>query len=205
MSSKKKIAAVVLTTVALSIGTVGVATASPSKSKSVSVRAISTTTTFNSMGDRMAGKKMGDREAELKAVLVVLVTKGTITQAQADAITAAVTAARAAKETMHDSDDAAKDGRRAAHQALIATTIGIDIATIKARLVAGETLGAIAGIKKPALISALVAEATKTIDEAVTAGKLTAARATTLKAELVVRITAQIDSVRGAIDILKGK
>lgn len=205
MSSNKKIAAVVLTTVALSIGTVGVATASPTKSKSLSVRATSTSTTFNANGNSMARQRMGGREAELVTVLAGLVTKGTITQAQADAITAALTAALAAKETMHDSNSTDTDAQRAAHEALIAATIGIDTATIKSRLIAGESLGAIAGAKKPALILALVAEATKTIDAAVTAGKLTAEQATSLKANLTVRITAQVDSVRGAMGTFKGK
>jgi hypothetical protein len=46
-------------------------------------------------------------------------------------------------------------------QALVATTIGIDAATIKTRLAAGESLAAIAGVKKDALIAALVAFKTK--------------------------------------------
>jgi len=202
MSSNKKIAAVVLTTVALSIGTVGVATASGPNGRFVSVKQSSTKISVNAFGNSMAGQKMGQREAELRTVLAGLVTKGTITQAQADAIIAALTAA---KETMHGSNNTAMGAQRAAHEALIATTIGIDIATIKSRLVAGETLGAIAGAKKLALITALVAEATKTIDAAVTAGKLTAERAATLKADLTVRITAQVDSARGAMGAFKGK
>ena len=91
MSSNKKIAAVVLTTVALSIGTVGVASAS--QSKSASIRTTTTKTTVNAIGNPMAGQMMGGQEAELKTILSGLVTKGTITQAQSDAITAAVTAA----------------------------------------------------------------------------------------------------------------
>lgn len=202
MSSNKKIVAVVLTTVALSIGTVGVATASNSSGKLVLLKQSSTRISVNAFGNSMARQKMDQREAELRTVLAGLVTKGTITQTQADAIIAALTAA---KEAMHDSNNTAMGAQRAAHEALIATTIGIDIATIKSRLVAGETLGAIAGAKKPALITALVAEATKTIDAAVTAGKLTTEQATTLKANLTVRITAQVDSVRGTMGAFKGK
>ena len=197
MSSNKKIAAVVLTTAALSIGSVGIATAS--QAKSASVRTNITKTTVNAFANPMAGQMMGGRESEFKSILAGLVTKGTITQAQSDAITAAVTAARVAHEADRDSDDAANSARRTAHEALIATTIGIDAATIKTRLAAGETLGAIAGAKKSALITALVAEATKAIDAAVTAGKMTAAQATNLKTGLTARITAAIDSVRGAM------
>ena len=152
----------------------------------------------------MAGQMMDGREAALKSILAGLVTKGTITQAQSDAITAAVTAARAAHEAGGGSDESANSARRTAHEALIATTIGIDAATIKTRLAAGETLGAIAGAKKSALITALVAEATKEIDAAVTAGKMTAAQATTLKTGLTERITTGIDSVRGAMGLGMG-
>ena len=197
MSSKKKIVAVVLTTAALSVGSVGVATAT--QGKSASVRTSISKTTVNAIANPMAGQMMDRRETALKSILAGLVTKGTITQAQSDAITAAVTAARDAHHADRDSESAANSARRAAHEALIATTIGIDAATIKTRLAAGETLGAIAGAKKSALITALVAEATKNIDAAVTAGKMTAAQATTLKSGLTARITAQIDSVRGAM------
>ena len=199
MSSNKKIAAVVLTTVALSIGTVGVAGASQAKSKSVSVRTTTTKTTVNAIANPMAGQKMGGQESELNTVLAALVTKGTITQAQSTAITAALTAARAAHDANRGADQAANDAQRLAHEALIASTIGIDSATIKTRLAAGETLGAIAGAKKSALITALVAEATKMIDAAVTAGKMTAAQATTLKSGLTAHVTAEVDSVRGAM------
>jgi hypothetical protein len=202
MSSNKKLVAVVLTTAALSIGSIGVATASPGKS--TSVRTSTTKTTVNAIANPMAGQMMDGREAELKSILAGLVTKGTITQAQSDAITAAVTAARTAHEADRDANEAAHNARRTAHEALIASTIGIDAATIKTRLQAGETLGAIAGAKKSALITALVAEATKDIDAAVTAGKMTAAQATTLKSGLTARVTAQVDSVRGEMGPGKG-
>ena len=92
---------------------------------------------------------------------------------------------------------AAHDAERAAHDALVAKTIGVDAAVIKTRLEAGETLGAIAGSKKAELIAVLVADHSKRIDADVTAGKLTAAQATTMKAGLVAHVTAKIDSVRG--------
>ena len=205
MSSNKKIAAVVLTTVVLSIGAVGATSASGFNGKSVSVKQSTTKISLNAFGNSKAGQKAHGFDAELRTVLTGLVAKGTITQAQSDAITVALSAAIASKREMHGSSDLAKDAQRAAHEALIATTIGIDIATIKSRLVAGETLGAIAGAKKPALITALVAEATKLIDAAVVAGKLSAEQAITLKANLTVRITAQVDSAQGAMGILKGK
>ena len=57
-------------------------------------------------------------------------------------------------------------------------------------------VAAIAGAKKDALITALVADETKRIDAAVTAGKLTAAQATTLKSTLTARVTTQVNAVR---------
>ena len=86
---------------------------------------------------------------------------------------------------------------RAATDALISKTIGVDSATVRSRLAAGESLGAIAGAKKAELIAVLVADETKQIDAAVTAGKLTAAQATTLKAGLTAHVTAEVEEVRG--------
>jgi len=77
--------------------------------------------------------------------------------------------------------------------AVITATLGIDSTTLHTRLAAGESLATIAGAKKDALIAALVADETKQIDAAVTAGKLTAAQATTLKANLTAHITAEVN------------
>jgi hypothetical protein len=89
------------------------------------------------------------------------------------------------------------DAHRAAVEALVASTLGIDAATIKSRLAAGETLGVIAGAKKDALITALVALETKEIDARVTAGTMTAAQATAKKTDLAAHITQMVNSVRG--------
>jgi len=90
-----------------------------------------------------------------------------------------------------------QDADRAALEALVSTTIGVDTATIKSRLQAGESLAQIAGAKKDALIAVLVAEKTKHIDAAVTAGKLTAAQAVEKKAKLVAHVTEEINEVGG--------
>ena len=80
---------------------------------------------------------------------------------------------------------------------LITSTIGIDVATLKTRRQAGDSLATIAGSKTAALIAALVAAKTNEIDAAVTSGKLTAAKATTLKTNLTEHITAKVNQVRG--------
>ena len=185
MSTKKKIASIVITTVALTAGTVGISSAA---SKS--------TTTRVSVTKASATGVKGPR-AEVAAVLAALVTKGTITQAQSDAISAALAAAETAA---HPEGPKGAPGvgmpDPAATLSLISSTIGVDAATIQKRLAAGETLAAIAGAKKDALITALVAEESKRIDAAVTAGKLTAAQATTLKSTLTAHVTEEVNSVR---------
>jgi polyhydroxyalkanoate synthesis regulator phasin len=192
MSSKKRVIAVAITTVALTVGSVGIGQAA-SKAKVVSTKI--TRTSSNGVANPMA--KGGGHAADLAATLSALVAKGTITQAQADAITAAATAAETAKRAAKDAVHAAKDAARVALEALISKTIGVDSATIRTRLAAGESLGAIAGAKKAELIALLVADKTKRIDADVTAGKLTAEQATARKAGLTAHVTAEVDSVGG--------
>jgi len=200
MSSKKKVIAIAITTVALTVGSVGIGQAA-SNAKVVSTKI--TRTSSNGIANPMA--KGGGHAADLAATLSALVAKGTITQAQADAITAAATAAETAKRALKDANHAVKDAERVAFEALISKTIGVDSATIRTRLAAGETLGAIAGAKKAELIVVLVADKTKRIDADVTAGKLTAEQATTLKAGLTAHVTAKVDSVGGKRGLGKGK
>jgi len=188
--TKKKVIAIVVTTLALTAGSIGVAGAASKASQKVSVTKSST---------KVAGQAGVGPEQALATILKDLVTKGTLTQAQADAVTAAAAAAKAA----HDANRpmGPKGGPlntdRAAMEALVSTTIGVDSATIKSRLQAGESLAQIAGAKKDALIAALVAEKTKQINAAVTAGKLTAAQATEMKANLVAHVTEEVNEVGG--------
>jgi polyhydroxyalkanoate synthesis regulator phasin len=181
MSSKKKVVAIAITTVALTASSFGVANAA-SKAKV-------TRTTFTTVSNKAVGAP--GRGQELATLLSALVAKGTITQSQADAILAAQTAAEAARP------QGPKDGLKGGFDqklALISTTLGIDSPTVLSRLKAGESLATIAGTKKAALITALVADETKRIDAAVTAGKLTADQATTLKANLVAHVTAEVEA-----------
>jgi hypothetical protein len=261
MSSKKKIAAVAVTAVALSIGTVGVSTANAAKATKSVVKSANagTTTTTTGVPNPMAGgtaagkdghgprggglgpvkvladlvtkgtitqadsdaiaaahkafedaehapgatPTAGGPEADFKTVLTSLVGKNGFTQAKADAVLAAFVAAKPADlgngigPKGNPADQAARDADRAAVEALISSTVGLDAATIKTRLAAGESLATIAGAKKDALITALVAQETKEIDARVTAGTLTAAQATTIKADLTNRITTMVNSAPG--------
>jgi polyhydroxyalkanoate synthesis regulator phasin len=195
MSSKKKIVAIAITTAALTVGSVGFANAAPKSTTRVSTT--KTTARVSAIINPITSIKGGPVTA-VTSVLAALVTKGTITQAQADAIVTAVTAAQVAQREVEGSPKRVPHPDRAVIDKLISDSIGVDSATINSRLRAGESLATIAGAKKDVLIAALVAEATKRIDAAVTAGTLTAAQATTMKSTLVAKTTAQINETRGA-------
>jgi len=128
--------------------------------------------------------------SQVTTILSGLVSKGTLTQVQADAITAALTAAAPVRPIIAKS--------REATQAVITATLGITEADLKAARVAGKSLATLAGDKKAALITALVNLKSTQIDAAVTAGTLTAAQATTAKAGLTTRVTAMVESVPGS-------
>ena len=138
------------------------------------------------------------RGGGLDGVLSGLVGQGTLTQSQVDAIKKAI-------EDKHAAAHAAREAKTTEFQNLIATTIGLDTATITARLSAGESLGAIAGTKRQALIDALIAYHTKRIDQAVTDGKVTSAQATTLKAGLSAAVTFFVDRVPGRLHAELGR
>jgi len=145
-------------------------------------------------GSAIAAAAHGGRGpgGNLDGVLTGLKDKGTLTQSQIDAI-------KKALEDQRTSEQAARVAEATEFQKLITTTIGLDSATITTRLKAGESLGAIAGAKRQALIDALIAFHTKKIDQGVTDGKLTAAQATTLKAGLSASVTFFVDRVPGSL------
>ena len=194
MSSKKKIAAVAVTAIALSLGTVGVSSANAAKHSGTVAKSANA-----GVANPMAGNPAKGPEANFKTVLDGLVANKTITQAQADAVLAALVAARPAKIDNDGPrpDQATMDAHRAAQEAVVTSTLGLDAAAIKARLVAGESLAAIAGAKKDALIAALVAFETKDIDARVAAGTMTAVQATSMKADLTAHVTAAVNAVGG--------
>jgi polyhydroxyalkanoate synthesis regulator phasin len=116
-----------------------------------------------------------------------LVKNGTLTQAQVDAISKAMQDARGAGK-------AAYEAAKAERIKVITDALGIDAATLEAKRKAGQSLADIAGDKKDALITALVAYENKKIDAAVADGKLSAERATALKSKLTAGITAMVNN-----------
>jgi polyhydroxyalkanoate synthesis regulator phasin len=142
-------------------------------------------TTFASADDQM-GSKGGKGISNL---LSTLVTNGTITQSQADAITKTATDLRGAAKVL-------KQANRASLDAVVTSTLGISLDAVNTRMKAGESLAQIAGAKKDALIAALATEVNKQIDSAVTAGKVTAAQATAQKAKTTERVTNMVNNVK---------
>jgi hypothetical protein len=189
MASKKTVLAIAITTVALTAGSFGSAVAAPKSghvSKS-SMRTIATSVDAN---------KPGGAE-KLAALLSTLVAKGTITQAQADAIIAAQAAIKAEHEANKGAREAGKSiAPRVKGEllTLISTTVGLDTTTVVTRIKAGESLAAIAGAKKDALVAALVANQNARIDAAVTAGTVTAAQATILKSNVAAHVAKMVDA-----------
>lgn len=128
-----------------------------------------------------------DRRAHLAEALAPLVTDGTITQAQADKVIAAIDAAAP--------DHGPRGGGKRAE--LVASTIGITVDQLRTELGTDKSVADVAkahGVDPQKVIDALVADATTHIDQAVTDGKITAAQAATEKSTLVDRITKRINT-----------
>ena len=136
------------------------------------------------------GKRISD-------ILSGLVSNGTLTEAQVDAISQAMQDARGAGK-------AAFEAAKAERIKVITDALGIDAATLEAKRKAGQSLADIAGDKKDALIAALVAYESKKIDAALADGKLSAEQASALKSKLSAGITAMVNNEAKIGKALKG-
>ncbi len=192
---KKKTIAMIAVAATVSVAGIGAAEAATKKA------VVKAKTVATSARPSIGGMNAMGVTNPIASVLAGLVTKGTITQAQSDAITAAMTAARPAAGAGQGMNGMNRMGGFGSgplavnKQAIILSTLGIDAATLQAGKQAGKSLATIAGTKAPALIAALIAAETKAIDDAVTAGKMSAAQATTAKAALTARVTAEVNEV----------
>ena len=173
---------------ALSIATGSLAVAVLNPLGAASAQTDGTTTTApatGSTGTTPAPVKGG----ALKSVLDALVTDGTITQAQADAITAKLDAARAA----NPAPEMGRRGFGGAGLDDIAAALGITAADLQTQLQSGATLRAIAGDKVAAVTTLLTDKANARIDEALADGRITAETAATMKAAVPAKVTAMLD------------
>lgn len=86
------------------------------------------------------------------------------------------------------------------HLSVAATYLGVSEADLRTQLQSGKTLAdianATAGKSADGLIQAIVADETTEIDDAVTAGKITADQATQMKANLTQRVTDMVNATR---------
>jgi ribosomal protein S20 len=134
----------------------------------------------------------GDHTTHLQDALQPLIDDGTITQAQADAVIAALEAARPEGGMGRHGGF----GHGGAGLTAAATALGVTEDELRTELRSGSSLADVAaakGVDVQAVIDAIVAEATAAIDQAVTDGRLTADEAAEKKAELSERVTAMVN------------
>jgi len=132
-----------------------------------------------------------DPSARLTEVLTPLVTDGTLTQAQLDAVVAKLAAA----------GPIGGGGGRHGHRggpglAAAATALGVTEAELRTSLQSGSTIADVAtskGVALQTVVDAMVAEENTEIDAKVTDGSLTQAEADTRKADVVTRVTAMVN------------
>ena len=124
----------------------------------------------------------------LDEALASLVTDGTLTQAQADAVRTRV---QETAKTVHADRAAQRKQRRQDMTATAATALGISTDELRTKVKAGETIAQIAkdrGVDVATVTKALTTEADSLIDQAVTAGKIDSAKADAAKTRVAERI-----------------
>ncbi len=134
----------------------------------------------------------------IKSVLDGLVSSGTITQAQADAVTKALQDARPAMD--HEGGRWGGPGRGGPGFGVAldeaAKALGLDLDALRTELQGGKTLAQIAsdhGVDIQKVIDALTAAAKTKLDAAVTAGRLTQEQADARLAETTTRLKDLVD------------
>lgn len=154
----------------------------------------STTTTTaadeDSPVDRLADRLV-NRQARIRTALDGLVTDGTITPAQADAVAAEL------------AEQLPERGRRLhrLHFGLdvVSTTIGITEAELRDALRSGQTVADVAeakGVSAQTVIDAMVAAINARVDEALAAGNIDEEKAGQIKENAVARATAIVNGER---------
>jgi len=183
----KKLVVGGIAALSIATGSAAVAALSPLTSAGAQSTTGSAATTSTATGSATTPPA---RVNPLKSVLDGLVADGTITQAQADAITAKMTAFRAANPMP---DHGGGRGFAGAPLADVATALGTTEADLRTQLEAGKSLRTIAGDKADAVAKLLTDKANARIDQGVTDGKITADNAATLKAGVAAKVQAMLD------------
>lgn len=134
-----------------------------------------------------------DPAVRLGETLKPLVDAGTITQAQADAVIAAL------KADMPAHGDHARTGKGGPGLDVAAQALGMTTDELHSALDGGQTLAQVAadkGVNVQVVIDALVASATNHINEEVTSGEITQAEADQKLADLVQHVTDRVNNPR---------
>ncbi len=189
MKSIKKKGALAIGAGVLSVGIFGAAAFAAFQPQATMATAIQEPADQASAGKSGPGQK-------LEQILSDLVAKGTITEAQKQAIVGAVKDSVKADPKVHGLKHFVGDLGKAA-----ATYIGVTPADLKGQLKAGKSLAEIAanhGKDRAGLVNALTAAATADIDKAAAAGKLTADQAAMQKAKVADHVGTVVDHKRAA-------
>jgi polyhydroxyalkanoate synthesis regulator phasin len=136
-----------------------------------------------------------DRTTRINEVLKPLVDAGTITQAQADAVSGALVADHEARGG-HGSG-----GAKGARSEVLAQALGMSTDDLRTAVESGKTIAQVAAdqnVDVQVVIDALTAEATTHIAEKVANGEMTQAEADAKLAELETRITDMVNNPRPA-------
>jgi hypothetical protein len=134
-----------------------------------------------------------DPSVRLNETLKPLVDAGTITQAQADAVIAAL------KADMPAHGERGPGGKGGPGLDVAAQALGMTTDELHTALEGGQTLAQVAsdkGVNVQVVIDALVASATNHINEEVTSGEITQAQADTKLADLSQRVTDRVNNPR---------
>ncbi len=137
-----------------------------------------------------------DPSVRIAEVLKPLVDDGTITQAQADAVSAALVADHQAHEGDHG-----KRGPGGPKSEVLAQALGLSEADLHTALESGKTIAQVAadqGVDVQVVIDALTAEMTNHIADEVSSGELTQEQADAKLADLSARIADMVNNPRPA-------
>ncbi|MGD9702516.1 MAG: hypothetical protein AB7Q42_07090 [Acidimicrobiia bacterium] len=188
--------------VALGVTSISSATTSPS------VSAVDdTATTDPATTDSAAtATERPDRGAWVQDALQSLIDDGTITQAQADAVTAALEAARpeggpGGRGMGHGGPGGEWGGRHGRGLEAAATALGMTADELRTALQDGQTIAEVAASKDvdvQTVIDAMVADVKAHLDEEVAAGEHTQEEADAKLAEATQRITERVNGTQGS-------